>query len=157
MEKPDDYDARATMMWASSLSHNDLTGCGRANALPVHQLEHALSGEFDHIAHGAGLAVLFPAWGKYIYKYNIPRFAQFARNVWVVKESDDEVCTLKGIEEMAKFFKLLGMPVSLSDFGVGEEYIEELADSTTFHRTRKIKNYIPLDFEEIKEIFTICK
>ena len=157
VDNPTDYDARATIMWGSSLAHNGLTGCGRENALAVHQLEHALSGKFDHVAHGAGLAVLLPAWGKFMYKHNISRFAQFARNVWDVCESDDEVCALKGIEEMAKFFKILGMPVALSDFGVGEEYIEELADSTTFHRTRKIKNYIPLDFEEIKEIFTICK
>jgi alcohol dehydrogenase YqhD (iron-dependent ADH family) len=62
IDNPEDYEARANMMWASSLSHNDLTGCGRENALPVHQLEHALSGEYDEIAHGAGLAVLFPAW-----------------------------------------------------------------------------------------------
>ncbi len=61
MKEPENYEARATIMWASSLSHNNLTGCGRENALAVHQLEHALSGMFDHIAHGAGLAVLFPA------------------------------------------------------------------------------------------------
>jgi tetratricopeptide (TPR) repeat protein len=94
MENPEDYDARANMMWASSLSHNDLTGCGRQNALPVHQLEHALSGEFDQIAHGAGLAVLFPAWAKYIYKHNIPRFAQFARRVWDCTEENDEAAAL---------------------------------------------------------------
>ena len=82
MENPEDYEARANMMWASSLSHNDLTGCGRQNALPVHQLEHALSGEYDQIAHGVGLAVLFPTWAKYIYKHNVPRFARFARRVW---------------------------------------------------------------------------
>jgi len=70
IKNPCDYDARANIMWASSLSHNDLTGCGRENALAVHQLEHALSGKFDKIAHGAGLSVLFPAWARYVYKYN---------------------------------------------------------------------------------------
>ena len=83
-------------MWASSLSHNGLTSCGRENALAVHQLEHALSGEFDHIAHGAGLAVLFPAWERYVYKENIQRFSQFARRVWDVTEENDEKAALFG-------------------------------------------------------------
>jgi alcohol dehydrogenase YqhD (iron-dependent ADH family) len=73
MNEPDDYEARANIMWASSISHNDLTGCGRENALCVHQIEHGLSGEFDHIAHGAGLAVLFPAWARFIYKQKAVR------------------------------------------------------------------------------------
>ena len=67
MKEPNNYEARANIMWASSLSHNNLTGCGRINSLPVHQLEHAVSGEYDNVAHGAGLAVLFPAWAKYVY------------------------------------------------------------------------------------------
>ena len=69
-------------MWASSLAHNDLTGCGRENVLPVHQLEHALSGEYDGIAHGAGLAVLYPAWARYMYQKDTARFSRFARKVW---------------------------------------------------------------------------
>ena len=82
MENPCDYDARANMMWASSLSHNDLTGCGRENALPVHQLEHALSGEFDSVAHGAGLAAIWCSWARYVYDANINRWLQYAKNVW---------------------------------------------------------------------------
>ena len=105
MENQLDYEARATIMWASSLSHNDLTGCGRENVLAVHQLEHALSGEFDFIAHGAGLAVLFPAWARYVYDKNIPRFAQFARRVWDVEESDDSLAAISGINKMSDYFK----------------------------------------------------
>ncbi len=156
MENPKDYDARANMMWVSSLSHNDLTGCGRENALPVHQLEHALSGEFDEIAHGAGLAVIFPAWAKYIYKYNIPRFAQFARRVWDCAESDDDAAALKGIEKMAEYFKSLGMPTCLLDFGINESCIERLSDLCTFGRQRTVKSYIEMDFEVIKDIFEMC-
>lgn len=156
MENPTDYNARATIMWASSLSHNGLTGCGRENALAVHQLEHALSGEYDSVAHGAGLAVLFPAWAKYVYKYNIDRFYQFATNVWGVKGEDKEKVALKGIEEMAKFFKQLKMPSRLSEFGIEKNCTDRLAELCTFGKTRTIKNYITLDYQVIKEIFESC-
>ena len=156
MENPRDYEARATAMWASSLSHNDLTGCGRENFLTVHQLEHALSGEFDHIAHGAGLAVLFPAWAKYVYKYNVPRFAQFARRVWDVTEADDEQAALVGIEAMESYFASLEMPVRLKAFGIEKESADRLAELTTFGRQRTVKSYIQLDYEDIKAIFESC-
>ena len=152
---PENYKARAAMMWGSSLSHNGLTGCGRENALAVHQLEHALSGEFDHIAHGAGLAVLFPAWARYVYKANIPRFAQFARRVWEVVESDDEKAAILGIEEMAKYFESIGMPSRLRDFGI-ENCSERLADLCSFGKTRVVNSYIPLDFDTVKNIFESC-
>ena len=156
MENPEDYNARANMMWASSLSHNDLTGCGRENALPVHQFEHALSGEFDHIAHGAGLAVLFPAWARYVYKEAIPRFAQFARRVWDVAEADDKKAALMGIEKMEKFFEFIGMPLTLREFGIEKESAERLADLCTFGKTRSIKTYVDFDFDKTKELFELC-
>ncbi len=156
MDNPKDYDARANMMWASSLSHNDLTGCGRQNSLCVHQLEHALSGEYDEIAHGAGLAVLFPAWAKYIYKYNIPRFAQFARRVWDCTEQDDEAAALWGIERMSEYFKQIGMPSKLLDFGLDESCIDRLCDLCTFGRQRTVKSYIDMDFDVIGDIFRLC-
>ena len=156
MENPCDYNARATIMWASSLSHNSLTACGRINALAVHQLEHALSGEYAEIAHGAGLAVLFPAWAKYVYKNNIPRFAQFARNVWDVNEEDDERAAFLGICEMEEFFKALDMPLYLHEFDIPEDCTERLAELCTFSKTRTIKSYIELGFDEIKEIFDSC-
>ena len=143
-------------MWASSLSHNGLTGCGRFNALPVHQLEHALSGEFEEIAHGAGLAVLFPAWSRYVYKQNPKRFAQFARHVWDICESDDLKASLLGIEKMEEFFTSLKMPLKLREFGITPECTERLAELCTFHKTRTIKTYVELGFDEIKEIFDSC-
>ena len=155
MKNPEDYEARATMMWGSSISHNDLTGCGRENALAVHQLEHALSGEYDQIAHGAGLAVLFPAWAKYVYKYNIPRFAQFARRVWDVTEKNDEKAALLGIEAMENYFASLDMPLRLSDFDI-ENSSDRLAELCTFGKTRTVKTYIDLDYDKIKEIIESC-
>ena len=156
MDNPEDYEARANMMWASSISHNDLTGCGRKNALPVHQLEHALSGEYDQIAHGAGLAVLFPAWAKYIYKYNVPRFAQFARRVWDCTEIDDEAAAIAGIEKMSEYFKSIGMPTCLADFGLGENCTERLAELCTFGKKRTVMSYIDMDFHIINDIFKMC-
>ncbi|MBQ7974395.1 MAG: iron-containing alcohol dehydrogenase [Clostridia bacterium] len=156
MQNPCDYNARANMMWASSISHNDLTGCGRENSLPVHQLEHALSGEYDQIAHGAGLAVLFPAWARYIYKHNIPRFAQFARRVWDCCDADDEAAALAGIEKMAEYFKSIGMPEKLKDFGLDKSCVDRLSELCTFGRQRTVKSYIDMDYEAIKEIFEIC-
>ncbi len=156
MENPEDYEARAAMMWASSLSHNDLTGAGRQNALPVHQLEHALSGEFDHIAHGAGLSVLFPAWAKYVYKYKVDRFAGFARNVFETDEKDDEKAAIKGIETMESFFKSIGMPVSLREFDIEKGCTERLAELCTFGKSRTVASYTDLDFNNIKDIFDLC-
>ncbi len=156
MKNPCDYEARANIMWASSLSHNNLTGCGRINALPVHQLEHAVSGEYDSVAHGAGLAVLFPAWAKYVYKHNIPRFAQFARNVWGVNECDDKKAAEAGIEAMADFFKSLGMPNNLNAFGISKEATQRLAQLCTFNKTRIVNSIIPLGFKEITDIFNEC-
>ncbi len=156
MLNPESYEARANLMWASSLSHNGLTGCGRENALAVHQLEHALSGKYDEVAHGAGLAVLFPAWGRYIYKHNIPRFATFARNIFGVTLQDDEAAAKEGIEKMAQFFAELGMPTTLSELGVKKEELHELALLCTYGDTRTVKSYIPLSTKEIEEIFKLC-
>ena len=156
MKEPNNYEARANIMWASSLSHNNLTGCGRINSLPVHQLEHAVSGEYDNVAHGAGLAVLFPAWAKYVYTYNIPRFAQFARNVWAVNEVDDKKAAELGIESMTEFFKSIGMPSTLREFGINLDAIDKLTDLCTFNNTRTVDSVIKLGSKEIKNIFKLC-
>ena len=156
VENPTDYEARANLMWASSLSHNGLTGCGRENYLAVHQIEHALSGEYDHVAHGAGLALLFPAWAKYVYKYNLPRFSKFFRNVWGVEEKDDDIACQKGIEVMKNYFKSIGMPTTLGELNVPESSIERIADLCTYGKTREVKNYIPLGYQEVVDILKLC-
>ena len=156
IQEPNNYEARANIMWASSLSHNNLTGCGRINALPVHQLEHAISGEYDNVAHGAGLAVLFPAWARYVYTHNVSRFAQFARRVWDVNECDDKKAAEAGIEAMATFFESIGMPSTLSEFGISAAAIHKLTDLCTFDGQRTVKSIIELGDKEIKEIFELC-
>ncbi len=156
IDNPTDYDARATLMWGSSLAHNGLTSCGRENYLAVHQLEHAISGVFDEVAHGAGLAVLYPAWAKYVYKYNVKRFARIARNVWDVVEENDEIAAVKGIEKMQEFFIKIGMPSSLKDFNITAESIDKFVELTTAKGSRTVKSYIPLGEKEVKEIFELC-
>jgi alcohol dehydrogenase YqhD (iron-dependent ADH family) len=122
----------------------------------VHQLEHALSGEYDFVAHGAGLAVLFPAWSKFALKENPERFAQFARRVFDVADTDDLSAAVKGVEEMEKFFKYIGMPLSLREFNIPETCIDRLADLCTYGKTRVVKSLVTLDFEKIKEIYKSC-
>ena len=156
INNPYDYEARATLMWGSSIAHNGLTGCGRLNYLAVHQLEHAISGEYDQVAHGAGLAVLFPAWGRYIYKHDISRFARFARKVWGVVEDDDNKCALQGIDKMAEYFESLGMPTKLRDFNIPKDAITRLANLCTYGKTRTINSCIQLGYDEIVEIFELC-
>lgn len=156
MQKPDDYDARADIMWASSLSHNGLTGAGRQNYLAVHQLEHAVSGMYDSVAHGAGLAVLFPAWAKYVYKNDTKRFSRFARKVWGVVEENDQKASEMGIEKMSEYFISLGMPTKLSEFGIKPTDTEYLSKLTTFDDTKTVNSTITLTSKEIKEMFDSC-
>lgn len=161
MDKPDDYEARATLMWASSLSHNGLTGCGRNFMMRCHQIEHELSGMYDRVAHGAGLAVIFPAWAKYIYKNEkaLPRFCQFAQRVWGIEMDFEhpERTALAGIEACENFFKSLGMPVRLSELDVDDTKFDEMAEKCTFFGKRVLKDYIPLGKKEIVDIYRLAE
>ena len=130
IDNPRDYEARATLMWAGSLSHNDLTGAGRQVFMGVHQMEHELSGMYDFVAHGAGLSVLFPAWAKFQYPYATQRFCQFAVRVWNLEMDYEhpEETAKAGIAATEAFFASLGMPVRLRELGIGAEKLEEMAD-----------------------------
>ena len=160
IENPEDYEARATLMWASSLSHNGLTGNGRDYMMRCHQIEHELSGMYDRIAHGAGLAVIFPAWAKYIYKNEkaLPRFCQYATRVWGIEMDFEhpERTALKGIEATENYFKSIGMPVRLSELDVDDSKLEEMAEKCTFFGKRVLKDYMPLDTKEIIDIYKLA-
>lgn len=158
MKEPDNYEARATLMWASSLSHNGLTGCGKFAPFPAHKIEHELSGMFDHISHGAGLAVIYPAWSKYVYQYDVSKFCRFATNVWNIEMNFDhpERTALEGIEAMEEYFKSLGMPITLKELKVGEESIEEMADKCINYGKITLKSYIDLGKKEIMDIYKIA-
>jgi alcohol dehydrogenase YqhD (iron-dependent ADH family) len=118
-KEPKNYDARAEVMWAGSLSHNGLTGCGNDGGdWMTHKLEHELGGLYD-VAHGAGLAAIWGSWARYVYKNCLPRFKRYALNVMGVenKGSDEEIA-LKGIEAMEAFYREIKMPTNLRELGV---------------------------------------
>lgn len=156
---PADYEARATLMWASSLSHNDLTGCGRNVFLVCHKIEHELSGKYDFVAHGAGLSVIFPAWAQYVMHQNLPRFVQYAKNVWDIPEDKEhpELTAYEGIRATKAFFAEIGMPVSLAQLGVGDEGFLEMADKCTNFGEQVLPGNLPLGKKEIIEIFEMAK
>ena len=116
---PKNYDARAEVMWAGSLSHNGLTGCGNDGGdWMTHKLEHELGGLYD-VAHGAGLAAIWGSWARYVYKNCLPRFKRYALNVMGVANSgSDEEIALKGIEAMEDFYREIKMPTNLRELGV---------------------------------------
>lgn len=130
-EDPSNYEARAEIMWAGSLAHNDLTGCGNDGGdFMSHKLEHEIGGMFD-VIHGAGLAAVWPSWARSVYKDALPRFVRYARNVMgVVMDGSDEEIALAGIAAMEAFYNSIGMPVNFSELGIDptEEQIEEMAD-----------------------------
>ena len=118
---PEDYRARAQIMWGGSLAHNDLTGCGMTGDWATHQLEHELSGMFD-VTHGAGLAAVWPSWARYVLKENVSRFVRFAVNVIDFPNdfTDPEGNALKGIEAMERFYHAIGMPINIHEL-IGKE------------------------------------
>ena len=132
LNDPLNYDARAEIMWAGSLSHNGLTGCGGDGGdWTPHKLEHELGGMFD-VAHGAGLAAIWGSWARYVYKDCLLRFKKFALNVMETENTgSDEEIALKGIEAAENFFREINMPVNLRELGI------EATDSQLAEMARK--------------------
>ncbi len=120
MADPDNYDYRAEIMLAGLLAHNGILGLGRSEDWMSHNIEHELSALWD-MTHGEGLAIIFPAWMKYVYKNDIPRFARFAKNVFGIEEADEEKSILKMIETLKEWYRFLGLKTSLSDFDFFDE------------------------------------
>lgn len=132
LKEPENYRHRAQLMWAGSLMHNDLTGCGTSGDWATHMLEHELSGMFD-VSHGAGLAALWGSWARYVMSENPTRFARFAVNVMGIANdfNDVEGTALRGIEAMEDFYRSIGMPTSIRELigkDITDAEIEEMAD-----------------------------
>ena len=159
LENPHNYEARAEIMWASSLAHNGLTGCGGIGDWSTHQLEHDLGGVYD-IAHGAGLAAVWGSWARYVYKENPERFAKFAENVFgIEKIGTDEDVAIKGIEAMENFYKDIEMPISISETGINlsDEDVEMLAEKCSNNGTRYIGSFKKLFKEDMAKIYSMAK
>ena len=158
LENPNDYEARASIMWAGTISHNDLTGLGRSVFMAVHQMEHELSGMDEKIAHGAGLSALWASWARYVYENNVSRFAQYAVNVWNIEMDFEhpEKTALAGIKATEDYFKSLNMPTSLRELNVDPASFEELAEKCTNHGTRTLAGIKVLDKPDIIEIYKMA-
>ena len=156
LDTPDCYEARAEVMWAGSLSHNGLTGCGTDGGdWATHQLEHELGGMFD-VAHGAGLAAVWGSWARYVVEERPQRFAQFAVKVMGVADTEDVMQTaLRGIEAMEAFFRSIKMPTTMQELGItpSDEQIKELSKKCSFFGKRTIGCVKVLDQEDMRRIY----
>ncbi len=152
MKEPENYSARAEVMWAGSIAHNDLLGTGRAGDFASHMIEHELSALYD-IAHGAGLSIIFPAWMKYMYKYNLPRFAQFAARVWNVDDNffTMESMAIEAIKRLTNFYKELGLPTTLKEAKLPSDRFKEMAEKAV-----KLGNIKRTTAEDIVEIYKLA-
>ncbi|MHB1377113.1 MAG: iron-containing alcohol dehydrogenase [Candidatus Humimicrobiaceae bacterium] len=150
------YDAMAELMWAGTIAHNGILGTGRIEDWASHKFGHELSALYG-ITHGASLAVMFPAWMKYVYKYNIERFAQFAARVFNIDAdfNDEERLALMGIKEIENYFKEIGLPVTLKELNVSSENFELMAQKAV--AKGPIGNFIKISKEDAVKIYELAQ
>lgn len=157
---PEDYRHRAQIMWAGSLAHNDLTGCGTVGDFATHELEHELSAMFD-VAHGAGLAALWGSWARYVYQENISRFVRFAVNVMGVTNdfTNPEHTALAGIKAVENFYRAIGMPIGIGQLigrKVTDEEINEMARKCSHDSNRTVGNLKKLTREDMIAVYKLA-
>lgn len=158
IEHPDDYNARANLMWASTLGLNGLTSCGTGNEWSCHPIEHQLSAHYD-ITHGAGLAIVTPAWMRYILsEATQARFAQYARNVWGVGDDlSEHDAAVQGIGRTQEFFRSIGLPTTLREVGIdSEDAFAEMAYKAVRDGNLGFA-YVPLKETDVVQIYRNCK
>lgn len=153
---PDNYEARANIMWAGMMAHNNSCGVGRSQDWNSHNIEHELSALYD-CAHGAGLAVTMPAVFKYVMNHNVMRFAQVAVRVWGCSMDFEhpEVTALEGINAFAAFLKSIGMPSNFAELGAKEEDIPQLVETLCCGdgRNGSISGFVTLNKEDCTKIY----
>lgn len=157
MNNPNDYESRANLMIASSYSHSGLTSLGKIQSMPIHKIEHALSGSKPSVAHGAGLAVLIPAWMQSVFHHDLAKFARFGRDVFDIRFASDEESAIIGIRCLGQFFKEIGMPTTLRELGFLKSDIPILANKITQNGTRVVGHSVkPLTKEELEIMLSSC-
>lgn len=156
LRNPDDYQARANLMWAGMVAHNDICGVGREQDWATHGMEHELSALYD-VAHGAGLAVMFPAWMKYVMHNDIMRFAQFAVRVWGCEMDfqNPENTARKGIECYEQFMTSIGMPVRFSQLGAKAEDIPDMVKTIGLGENT-MGSFIKLTQDDVRKIYELA-
>ena len=161
LDNPEDYRARAQIMWGGSVAHNDLTGCGLRGDWATHQLEHELSALFD-ATHGAGLAAIWPSWARYVLHENVSRFVRFAVNVMGVPQdfTDPEGTALRGIEAMERFYRAIGMPINIHEL-IGREItdaeIKEMVRKCSWDGTVTQGAFKVLGPEDMEAIYRMAR
>ncbi len=158
LKNPQDYDAWSELMWAGTIAHNNLLNTGRIGDWASHDIEHEISGIYD-VAHGAGLAVVFPAWMKHVLDHDLNRFVQWSVRVWNVEMDvfNPEAVARAGIEKMETFFHSLGLGTQLADLGIKDNRIDEMADKCTSGNTQTIGSFVKLDRAAIREILLLAQ
>ncbi len=156
MKEPENYDARANIMWAGTMAHNGICGVGREEDWATHGLEHELSALYG-VAHGAGLAVMFPAWMQYVYTAGIDRFVQFATRVWGIENTGDKKeVAIKGIMALKNFFSSIGLPVNFEELGAKASDIDKLIDTLKINSVGILGNFVKLDMDDCRRIYEIA-
>lgn len=158
LDDNNNYNSRAEIMWAGALAHNGLLGTGREEDWASHNLEHELSAIYD-IAHGAGLAIIYPAWMKYVYKHDIDRFCQFGERVFdiEVNENNKEESALKTIKALENFYKRIGMPTTLKEASIINPDFELMSEKITKENTRSCGNFVKLNKQDIINIYKLAE
>ena len=156
MRNPEDYGARANLMWAGMIAHNGTCGVGCEEDWASHFLEHEISAIYG-VTHGAGLSVIFPAWMTWMTEHNMDKIVQYAVRVWGVPEADDKkAVALEGIARLRAFFKFIGLPVTFRELGIEHPDIDRLADSLHRNKGELVGNYVKLTKEDSKEIYRLA-
>ncbi|MDR3645845.1 MAG: iron-containing alcohol dehydrogenase [Clostridia bacterium] len=157
LEKPDDYSAWAEIMWSGTVAHNDLFSSGRECDWGSHAIEHQLSALYD-VAHGAGLAVITPAWMKYVYRHDVGRFAQFANRVWNIDVDffHPEKTALEGIARLEHFLHSIGLTTSLRELTGDDTRLEEMADRCTDGDSSTVGKFIPLHRQDVLAVYRLA-
>lgn len=154
---PTNYEARKTLMIASSVSHNGYTSICKSFKMPIHQLEHVVSAIYPEVAHAAGLAVIWPAWAKTYLEYDLDKFDKLSMNVFNSFMKDKRQNALYGIQCLISYFKELDMPLSFKDLGIEDPNIELMVELFSKGGTRMVDHHIqPLDKEIARKIYEDC-
>ncbi len=153
IKDPKDYTARSNLMWDSTMAENRVIKMGKKCDFECHNMEHQL-GAYSNCNHGKGLAVIHPVYYRHIYKYGLPKFVRFAKNVWGISDEgrDDDAIAMAGITALSEFIKEVGLPTTLKELGVKKEQLKEIADSCGISQG----SYKVMTHEEILQIFEEC-
>lgn len=155
LKEPENYEARANLMWASSMALNSLLTAGKGGGFSCHPIEHELSAYYD-VTHGEGLAILTPKWMEYILnEQTMARFCKYARNVWGLAGEDSMALAKQGIKKTYQFFKDCGIPMTLPEIGVDDSKLREMAEHAN-RNNRLAGAYVPLNADDVERILEMC-